>query len=135
MSAVLSGLGCIGKNNILVTPEFGPRVRLRALILSENFPSTGPLGFDPCNDCPGFCRKACPQKAFEQTVYQSKNYNLDFLPGRDGNFSRPLCNLQMDVDTDDAKKQRIKGFENPVKVIKYCRKCELVCPVGTGLTI
>ncbi len=31
-SAVLAGLGCIGKNNIVITPEYGPRIRWRALL-------------------------------------------------------------------------------------------------------
>jgi len=33
-AAVLGGLGCIGKNNLLITPEYGPRVRLRAIALT-----------------------------------------------------------------------------------------------------
>ena len=40
-ASVLAALGCIGKNNILVTPEFGPRVRLRALTLDIELPSSG----------------------------------------------------------------------------------------------
>ena len=32
-AAVMAGLGCIGRNNLLVTQKFGPRVRLRAVIL------------------------------------------------------------------------------------------------------
>jgi hypothetical protein len=27
----MAGLGCIGKNNLFLTPDFGPEVRLRAL--------------------------------------------------------------------------------------------------------
>jgi epoxyqueuosine reductase len=51
-TAVLAGLGCIGKNNMLVTPELGPKVRLRALLLEEDLTPTGPIDFDPCkNPC------------------------------------------------------------------------------------
>jgi epoxyqueuosine reductase len=32
-AAVLAGLGCIGRNNLLITPSNGPRIRLRALFL------------------------------------------------------------------------------------------------------
>ena len=36
-AAVLGGLGCIGRNNLLVTPELGPRVRLRAMLLDADW--------------------------------------------------------------------------------------------------
>lgn len=63
-------------------------------------------------------------------IYQAEDYNQDILPGRDGNFSRPVCGVQMDIDNDEAVEQDVESFEEPVKVIKYCRKCELTCPVG-----
>ena len=129
-SAVMAGLGCIGKSNILVTPEYGPRVRLRALTLDADLPSTGPRQFNPCADCNELCRKACPQKAFDSVLYKTQDYGQDILPGRDGTFSRPVCNIQMEVNNDEAKEQTVDGFDKPVKIIKYCRKCELACPVG-----
>lgn len=132
-AAVLAALGVIGRNNILVTPEFGPRVRLRALALDMNLPSTGPLAFDPCSRCGNLCRQACPQGAFESVVYTAEEYGQEILPGRDGKFSRPVCNLQMDKDNDVAVEQVVEGHEAPVKIIKYCRLCELTCPVGKPL--
>ena len=129
-ASVLAGLGCIGKNNILVTPEYGPRVRLRALTLDEALPSTGPCGFDPCKDCEQWCRKACPRHAFDKKIYNADDYGQEILPAREGVYSRPDCNQQMDKDIGVAKEQVVEGFEQPVKVIKYCRRCELSCPVG-----
>ena len=32
-AAILAGLGVMGRNNLLITPDFGPRVRLRAFLL------------------------------------------------------------------------------------------------------
>ncbi|MCP4020514.1 MAG: epoxyqueuosine reductase [Desulfobacteraceae bacterium] len=76
-TAVLGGLGCIGKNNLLVTPEFGSRVRLRVMMLDVDLPSSGIADFDPCTDCKEYCRKACTQKAFENTIYSKKEgYSL-----------------------------------------------------------
>ena len=129
-AAVFAGLGCIGKNNILVTPEFGPRVRLRAITLDIQLPSGGPSGFDPCKTCPVYCRKACPQKAFKDQVFSKNEFDLDYLPGRTGRYSRPICNIQMIKDNDMAQSEPVEGFEEPVKIIKYCRRCELACPVG-----
>jgi len=129
-SAVMAGLGCIGKNNILVTPEYGPRIRLRAIALDAELPSTGPRQFNPCADCEEFCRRACPQKAFDQVLYNQEDYSQQILPGRDGSFSRPVCNGQMELDINAAKEEDAEGFDTPIKIIKYCRRCELACPVG-----
>jgi epoxyqueuosine reductase len=129
-AAVLAALGSIGRNNILVTPKFGPRVRLRALTLDIELASTGPMAFDPCTLCEDLCRKACKQNAFDKHIYKPSGYGLDILPGRDGTFARSVCNLQMEEDNEVANEQKIDGFDEPVKLIKYCRKCELACPVG-----
>ena len=40
--------GCIGKNNIVVTPEYGRRIRRRALLLDRTAKPTGLLDSDPC---------------------------------------------------------------------------------------
>lgn len=82
-SAVMAGLGCIGRNNIVITPEYGPRVRLRALTVDVELPSTGPINFDPCKDCKELCRKACPQHAFDKMIYEAETYGQDILPGQD----------------------------------------------------
>lgn len=129
-AAVLAGLGCIGRNNILITPEFGPRVRLRALTLDSSLPSSGPSDFDPCESCPEYCRSACPQGAFENNAFPKEAYDLDYLPGRSGHFSRPTCNVQMVADNETATREPVDGFEKPVRIVKYCRQCEFACPVG-----
>ncbi len=129
-AAVLAGLGCIGKNNLLVTPEYGPLVRLRALALNAVMPSTGPIEFDPCSDCKAPCRKVCPQGAFNEQLYKPEDYQLEHLPGLTGVYARPTCNIQMEHDIDVAQEKKIDGFDKPVKLVKYCRRCEWACPVG-----
>ena len=64
-AAALAGLGGIGKNNLLITPEFGPRVRFRGVLLYGNLEPTGPTDFDPCNECNMPCLGVCPQGALE----------------------------------------------------------------------
>ncbi|WP_022664244.1 hypothetical protein [Desulfospira joergensenii] len=129
-AAVLAGLGCIGRNNLLITPRYGPRVRLRAMALDVPMPSTGPMGFDPCRICDDLCRRACPRKAYEETLYTPEAYGQSILPGRDGTYARPVCGRQMQKNIDSAKEEKADGFDAPVKIIRYCRNCELACPVG-----
>lgn len=133
-AAVLAGFGTIGKSNIVVSPDYGPRIRLRALTLNIKLPSTGPLAFNPCDSCAEWCRKACPQHAFDKQVYSAREYGQKTLPGRDGSFYRFHCNEQMLKDNEIAKEQDVDGFEEPITIIKYCRACELACPVGKPLT-
>ncbi len=138
-TAVLSGLGCIGRNNILITPELGPRVRLRAMLISEELISTGPISFDPCDGCEEFCRKACPQNAFAESILSSADAEMATLPGRDGFFSRAKCMIQMRKDAEDSEidlDETVQFALDSEEVshtddrTKYCRKCEFACPIG-----
>jgi epoxyqueuosine reductase len=103
-AAALAGLGIIGANNLLITPEFGPCTRLRALFLEKELTPTGPIDFSPCDNCNRACWQACPQKAFSS-----------------GSYNSILCNKQM---KSDETKARLEGT-----LVKYCRECELACPI------
>ena len=129
-AAVLAGLGCIGKNNMVVTLEYGPRVRLRAMLTDIVLKPTGPVEFDPCKECDMPCQRVCPQKAFEKTIYSEKQFGLLKLPARTGIYSRHLCNVQMEHDEKQSEKIVVEGQDEQGKVAKYCRRCEMVCPVG-----
>lgn len=135
-SAAMAGLGVVGKNNILVTPEHGPRVRLRAMYMSEDFPSTGKLDWDPCENCQEYCRKACPQQAFAKQVYDPADYDGQTeLPGRTGCYSIWECDKQMTINDNN---RQYGDFDLPKygkasSVVVYCRECEVNCPVGRQL--
>jgi epoxyqueuosine reductase len=103
---------------------------MRALTLNVALPSTGPIVFDPCDGCDKPCHQACPQGVFDRRIYKMEDYDLECLPGRNGEFSRPACISQMEMDNDAAQEQEVGGFDQPLEVIKYCRRCELTCPVG-----
>jgi epoxyqueuosine reductase len=119
-AAVLGGLGCIGKNNLLITPKFGPRIRLRALLLDLQLLPTGLKAFDPCEKCDVPCRAVCPSRAFDSVIYALHDLEMQHLPGRNGCYSRELCNKRMERDIEVGNG----------KVVKYCRACEFACPVG-----
>jgi len=127
-AAIQTGLGCIGKNNPLITPEYGPRVRLRAMLLSERLPATGPRQFDPCSDCAEPCLEVCPQMALGKEINPADSVGQ---PSPRGNYDRGKCSVQMNEDIDAAKEQDVPEVSGqPVKIINYCRDCQLSCPVG-----
>ena len=109
-AAVLAGMGVIGKNNLLITPEYGPRVRLKALALEIELPPTERRAdFEPCSSCAMPCRKICPQAAFASNRYD-----------------RPRCEIQMRIDeSTPLTSADANGYR-----VSYCRGCELACPVG-----
>jgi epoxyqueuosine reductase len=129
-TAVMAGLGCIGKNNLLVTPQYGPRQRLRVILVDADLPATGPSDFDPCRDCKMPCRAACPVNAFDKTLYTEEEYGFPQLPGRTGVFSRPLCSQRQDKDCEEYEPVAIEGQDEPGKLARFCRACEFACPVG-----
>ena len=114
-AAALAGVGIIGKNNLLVTPEFGTRVRLRGIFMEAEIEPTGPIDFDPCNGCDMPCHRACPRKAF-----------------RSGAFQRAYCKKENDKRESNPVilDGPIMGIEEPSEVTKPCRNCELACPVA-----
>jgi len=130
-AALQAGLGCIGRNNLLVTPEFGPRVRLRAMTISVELEPTGPVDFDPCKGCDAPCLAHCPQSAFSERIYTPEETGIDRLPGRDGSYYRAACAVQMQKNEDEARTGLMPEVcDHPEKIIKYCRNCELFCRVG-----
>ena len=129
-AAVMAGLGCIGKNNLFITPDYGPRVRLRAMLLDVELSATGVADFNPCHGCDMPCFAACSQAAFQKKIYHETELGLAELPGRSGVYSRHLCNLQMEIDIGNSEEVRTAEQDVIVKITKYCRQCEFACPVG-----
>lgn len=60
-----AGLGTPGRLGLLLHPEYGPWLSLRAALLTvRDLPGAGPIpGFDPCTGCPAPCAEACPGAA------------------------------------------------------------------------
>ena len=64
--AHLAGLGWIGRNNLLVTPRFGSRVRLVTVLTDAPFGPTGPPLPFSCGSCVR-CLAPCPAAAIHET--------------------------------------------------------------------
>ncbi|RLG20461.1 hypothetical protein DRN77_07690 [Methanosarcinales archaeon] len=67
-AAVMSGLGCIGKCSLLVTPRFGTRVALISVITDAILTPDEAFEGDLCGDC-SVCIDVCP---VEGTINEEK---------------------------------------------------------------
>jgi epoxyqueuosine reductase QueG len=63
-AAALAGLGTRGWHSMLLTPEFGGRIRLACVVADAPLPPTQSTEkYDPCPECGGACVKVCPVSA------------------------------------------------------------------------
>ena len=61
--AVAAGLGRIGKNTLVVTPEYGNMIWLTAVLMDTEFKADKLLAGNPCSDGCSICIDHCPAKA------------------------------------------------------------------------
>ena len=105
--ASLAGLGNVGKNNLFLHKEFGPRVRLCTVFTNFPLTSGAPLSESVCGGCDN-CVKACPAKAIT---------GKEWSPCTEDFFNPKLCSEHM-------KKEYQKIGRGAV-----CGICMRVCPV------
>jgi epoxyqueuosine reductase len=110
--ANLAGLGWIGKSCLLITPNYGPRVRF-STILTDAPLETGHSINENCKDCRA-CIDICPVKAFTGASFNPSE-------PRETRFNAHLCDAYM-------KKRREELGED------LCGLCVYICPHGRRKT-
>lgn len=109
-AAVNAGLGWIGKNDVLITEEYGPRVRLAAVLIDFSFEAGRKITESRCGAC-NRCVDICPHKAL-------KGVNWDINALRSDLIDYYLCNQKRSayIETHGRK--------------SACGLCMVVCPFG-----
>jgi epoxyqueuosine reductase len=107
-AAYLAGLGTFGINNMLLTPQFGPRVRFTTVFTTAEIGSDFVMKDDLCIKCMR-CVKICPVKAIPGPEYP------------DGITDKLACATRSEA--------LLKRFISP------CGLCIKVCPVGEDRTL
>lgn len=76
----LAGIGQMGLNCSILTPEYGPRVWVTSIITNKELPAGQPIGptyYEGCKDCLE-CVKRCPSKALDgkgwKNVFRCASY-------------------------------------------------------------
>jgi len=110
LAATRAGLGWIGKNSLLITNEYGPRVRLATILIDYDVPSNNPTTSSFCGDCK-ICIETCP--------YGFIN-NIEWYPGidRESLFNVFDCYLKR------------REFKKKIGRKHTCGLCLLACPKG-----
>lgn len=109
LGAHLAGLGWIGKNCMLITPEHGPRVRWASVLADAPLTPTGSSMDQRCGDCME-CVKICPAQA-----YTGRNF-IETEP-REARFDAAKCNEYLNA---------MQARGEP----RVCGLCLYACPYG-----
>lgn len=109
--AVKANLGWIGKNNLLITPQYGGAVRLSTILTNAPVKPAESIFKSLCGDC-DICRTACPSQAIKGTAWE---VGMD----RDEMFEMRVCEAM-------TKQLSGKNFGNPDATI--CGICFARCP-------
>ena len=75
-AAGLSGLGYVGKNGLLITPEFGSKIRLATVLTDMPLESLSPILENGCGNCE-ICKNACPAGAILGELPTAEGRNID----------------------------------------------------------
>ena len=110
LAAHLAGLGWIGKSCLLVTPEFGPRVRWATILTDAPLQVTGKPMEEGCGSC-GQCVELCPVHAFTGEPFRESE-------PREKRFDASKCDRYFAA-------LRKKDAE-----VAVCGLCLYVCPHG-----
>lgn len=151
-AGVAAGLGTMGLNNMLLTPEFGPRIFLGAVMTdipldsSKNKPVELCLGLEEC----GRCATVCPAQAIPlnnpegASVAEIRNldeaacatYSQPFGVERFVEHLKTIFGSESSSDRRQLiRSQMTAELWQNVTVLRHgamtgCKKCWLVCPVG-----
>jgi len=118
-AAIKCGIGCQGKNTLLITPSHGPRVRLISVLTTAELDVDEPRKEDLCGDCEK-CVLACPTRALEP-------YKLKINRCMTYSAESPYSS---DVAEDVRESERkLIAKPTPNSYIE-CTICIDVCPIG-----
>jgi epoxyqueuosine reductase QueG len=139
-AAVEAGLGTLGLNLQLLTPEYGPRVVLTAVLCSvdvepdrkmETALCLGPAACGRClNACPGDVIGHWDRDWEGCDRYRSPHGFAQLTEQVERIMAEPDPSKQRDLIRSEASFNLWQSILRGAGVITGCRRCQDVCPVG-----
>lgn len=108
-----AGIGWIGKNSLLVTHQYGPRVSLTGILVDAPLQIDNPIEESRCGDCT-LCIKSCPFHALYGNEWNKNTTRED------------LINYQ------SCNEGRSRALRTKLGRKLACGKCMVACPYGVG---
>lgn len=109
-AATKAGLGWIGKNGLLVTEKYGPRVRLGTVLTDFKLDAGKPIETSKCGSCT-LCVKSCPAMALYGKLWEAGIERKEI------------------VDAQACSEYMNKNFKH-IGRGSVCGICIKVCPYG-----
>lgn len=143
-AAVEAGLGTLGLNLQLLTPQYGPRVILAAVLCSLDVECDRPMQQALClgPSC-GRCLKTCPGDA---VLHWGRDWQACDKHRSPHGFAQLTGHLERIIQEGDAKKRKDllrsedsfnlwQSILRGAGVVTGCRRCADVCPVGADYAL
>jgi len=114
-AALEAGLGEMGRNGLLITPEFGPRVRLATVTTDLAVPQARRMSFgveEYCGEC-DLCRKYCEGGAIpdgKTVVRGHEKYTIDYGLCLEPFARYDGCNLCVSRCAFNRRPEELKSF-------------------------
>jgi len=137
-AAVEAGLGTLGLNLMLLTPEYGPRIMLGAVLTSADLEPDRPIAEALCLGEPcGRCLLACPADAIGQWTLDKERcaplaspYGFTYLMGHVERLVKAPRDAQLALLKSKESFMSWQSILRGVGVYSGCTRCVDVCPVG-----
>ncbi len=109
IAATSAGIGWIGRNGLLISPEYGPRLSLATVLTDAPLQPDPPIEFSKCGECM-LCVEYCPSGA---------------LTGKNWSRRRPFIEL-VKLENCSSHKKRSRAVAGKPN----CGLCINICPYG-----
>lgn len=120
MAATSAGIGWIGKNGLLINPDFGPRLSFVTVLTDAPLDPDSPVEYSRCGDCT-LCVQYCPSHAITGAEWSRSSPFVELVKldacrslkkSRRSTQGKPNCGLCINICPYGRDKHRARTFKS-----------------------